>query len=246
MRDSVSSRFGARPPDTPIRAALPFEAALFAEGVVVPPTDTDSAATLVITSEWGSREARVEGPSLAYRWNWPGRALALTLSYGADTLSPFILLHPVPGTTRGWEEYAASVAGELGLYTDPVDAYGRLLHEGWNAALMVADVGTHYFGWTRQQAIAVMRPWSIASDAVLDSLFVARILQAPGEAGAPTIGAREFAAMRSWMQAQLGTGFDPGGWHHEVMNLGPVPLPVLATHLEWWAWSQRMRARERR
>ena len=176
-----------------------------------------------------------------FRWTWPGAALAATASYAGDSLSPFVLLHPSAATQMGWAEYGASLAGELGMYAHPLDAYGQLLHEGWNAALLTADTGLHYYGWSRQQALAVLRPYSVLSDVALDSTFVEQVVQAPGHAGVATIGAREYAAMRAWMQRVLGASFDESAWHAAVTSLGPVPLPVLAAYLEWWGWSERRR-----
>jgi uncharacterized protein (DUF885 family) len=45
--------------------------------------------------------------------------------------------------------------------------------------------------------------------------------------------------MRTWMQRLLGDAFNVKAWHAEVLSLGPVPLPVLAAHLEWWGWNER-------
>jgi uncharacterized protein (DUF885 family) len=53
------------------------------------------------------------------------------------------------------------------------------------------------------------------------------------------LGAREFAAMRAWMQGALGSDYSGPAFHAELLSLGPGPLPVLAAHLEWWEWSQR-------
>lgn len=239
-RDTLASRIDGLPESLPlVRSASPMEALLHPGGMVRPPEFADSVAVLALTPHWGTTEALVEGPSLSYRMNWPGAVLAATVSYSGDSLSPMVLLHPAGATHAGWAEYAASIVGELGLYADPLVAYGRLLHEGWNAALLLADTGVHYYGWSRQQALAVLRPWSLASDAALDSTFVETVVQAPGTAGGATIGAREYAAMRTWMQRLLGDAFNVKAWHAEVLSLGPVPLPVLAAHLEWWGWNER-------
>lgn len=242
IRDTLNSRIKPLP-DTQlvIRRATPFEQLLFPDGAVRPPEYVDSLAEVLITKVWGSSEGRVEGKSRVFRWTWPGAALAATASYASDSLSPFVLLHPSAATQAGWAEYGASLAGELGMYSDPLDAYGQLLHEGWNAALLLADTGLHYYGWSRQQALAVLRPYTLLSEASLDSTFVEQVVQAPGRAGAAVIGAREYAAMRAWMQRLLGASFDLSAWHAAVISLGPVPLPVLAAYLEWWGWKELRR-----
>jgi uncharacterized protein (DUF885 family) len=149
-----------------------------------------------------------------------------------------------PGYVDGWGAYAAGLAGELGMYTDPADAYGRLLDEGLAAALLVVDTGIHYLGWTRTQAMAVLRAHSLESDATLDTMFVERVVNAPGRAGAAALGAREFAAMREWAEGELSASFDLRSWHDELLSLGALPLPVVGTHFEWWIWDVRRRAEE--
>ena len=148
------------------------------------------------------------------------------------------------GYVDGWGEYAAGLAGELGMYSEPADAYGRLLDEGFHAALLVVDTGIHYLGWTRAQAMAVLRTYSLEGDAALDTLFVERIVNAPGRAGAATLGAREFAALREWAERELASSFDVRGWHDELLSLGALPLPIVGRHFEWWIWDVRRRTEE--
>lgn len=222
-----------------LRAATPLEEWLYADGHVFPPLYADSATTVIASSKWTGPVASLESAGLGFRWMWPGAALAATVGFATQEGSGFILLHPSPATREGWAEYAGSLAGELGMYTDPLDAYGRLLHEGFNAALLVVDTGIHYFGWTKAQAIALLRRYSLANDAALDALLADRVVTTPGRAGVATLGAREFAAMRAWMQRALGGAYSAPAWHSELLSLGPAPLPVLGTHLEWWEWNER-------
>ncbi len=147
-----------------------------------------------------------------------------------------------PGFTDGWSQYAASLAGEMGMYEDPLDAYGRLLEEGTAMALLVVDTGIHYLGWSLAQGRAVLGRYVIASNEDVDRMLVERVVNDPGRAGAGALGGREFAAMRAWMQRDLGRDFDVRRWHAEMLSLGPIPLPLVGTHLEWWLYEQGRRA----
>ncbi|MCC6318047.1 MAG: DUF885 domain-containing protein [Gemmatimonadaceae bacterium] len=245
MRDSIVTRIDAPLSQTPdIRMATPLEQLLDPEGLVRPPRNVGESARVTITPAWLSVESQLEGPSRVMRWVWPGAALAMTQSYAHDTLNPMLLLHPSRATQEGWAEYAASLAGELGAYVNPLDAYGRLMHEGWNAALLIADTGIHYLGWTPEQALAVLRPFSFADDSTLRARLVDQVILAPGRAGASAIGAREIAAQRAWIRGTLGPAFDEPSWHAAVLALGPVPLPVMASYLEWWAYDVGRRQAE--
>lgn len=243
IQDSLTRRIYQLPTKLPVvRIATPLERLLNPAGFIQPPEYADSATQVVVTPAWGSSVTRLEGRSHAFRWTWPGMALAASAAYAPDTLSPVPLLHPSEARVEGWGEYAASLAGELGFYGDSMDAYGRLMHEGWNASLLVADTGLHYYGWTAAQALAVMRQFSFADDATLDAEFTERIVQDPGGGGVGAVGAREHAAMRAWMQRTLGSTFNQATWHQAVLTMGPVPLPVLASYLEWWGWEEARKA----
>lgn len=221
--------------------ASQLEEWLYPDGRVEWPDSASLTPTVLMTSAWDDSDAVLEGPGFAYRWLWPGAALAAALAARNDTLS-FVRFHPSPAAVAGWSEYAASAAGELGLYADPMDSYGRLLHEGFNAALLVIDTGIHYFGWTKAQALAFLTPWSLADQGTLEKIISERVIATPGSAGVATLGAREFAAMRAWMQESLGGMFKLPAWHSELLSLGPAPLPALATYFEWWEWNERNKA----
>lgn len=246
LSDKLTAAIAPLPASAPkIRQATPLEAWLFPSGRIVPPLHRDSSTAVIVTERWTRPEAVMDGPDLGFRWVWPGAALAATVAFSTEEGSGFVLLHPVVSTQAGWSEYAASLAGELGMYADPLDAYARLLHDGLSAALLVVDTGVHYFGWTRQQATQLLRRYSVADDAALDALFVDQVIATPGRAGAAALGAGEFAALRAWMQDALGEDFNAPAFHRELLSLGPAPLPVIAAHLEWWEWDQqRTRRRE--
>jgi uncharacterized protein (DUF885 family) len=246
LPDTLRPRVLGLPDSLPrVRAATALEAWLHPEGMVRPPEFVNSATELVVTPWWGSTTAQLEGPGRAYRWAWPGRALASAVSYSGGVLNPMVVLHASRTAVEGWGEYAGSLAGELGFYREPLAMWGQLMHEGLNAAWLVVDTGIHYYGWSKAQAMAVLRPFSTATNAELDSMYVARVVQSPGSAGAAVLGGREFAAMRTWMQRVLGREFSVAAWHHELLTMGPVPLPVLAAHLEWWGWDLRQRVAAR-
>lgn len=46
------------------------------------------------------------------------------------------------GFEEGWAEYASGLAWEMGLYDDPLDAYGRLAHERFTAQRLLVDTAS--------------------------------------------------------------------------------------------------------
>lgn len=237
--DSAITPLPSLPPA--LRAATPLERWLYPDGRVIAPALSDSQVVVVATPSWIAPDALMDGPLLGFRWLWPGTALATAVGFTADDALGFVLLHPSRAAEAGWAQYAASLAIELASHDDPLDTYGRLLHEARDAALLVVDTGIHYFGWSKVQAVSLLRRYSLESDVALDALLSDRVISTPGRSGAATLGRREFVAMRSWMERELEGAFDPASWHAELLSLGPAPLPVLGAHLEWWAWSVRNR-----
>src|SRR5688500_2009393 len=57
---------------------------------------------------------------------------------------------------EGWAEYAAGLGWEMGLYDDPLDAYGKLAHERFIAQRLVIDTGMNALGWSLEDGRAYM------------------------------------------------------------------------------------------
>lgn len=243
----LAARFSVVPSLAPIvRQATALESLLWPDGTYLPAAFGDSTGQLLVTKRWRSPSARLAVAAASYRLLLPGTHLRAQLMSGNDTLAPFRRLHASSGFTEGWSQYAASLVGEMGMYATPLDAYGRLLDEGFAAALLVVDSGIHYLGWSSAQARTVLSRYSLENDATVDSVLVERVVNAPGRAVAATLGGREIAAMRAWVQRELGRTFDLKAWHAQLLSLGPIPLPIVGTHLEWWLYDIGRKADEAR
>jgi len=227
--------------DAVVRPATASEALLWPSGTFLPVSVIDSIGTLLLTERWRTPAWRATLASRAYRSLIPGRHLEAALTLGNPDVPPLRRFSSSPGFSDGWGQYAASLAGELGMYEDPLDAYGRLLEEGEAAALLVIDTGIHYLGWSTAQARAVLGRYVLSPAPLIDSLVVERVVNEPGRAGAGALGLREVAAMRGWMQREQGDDFSPERWHAEVLSLGALPLPIVGSHLEWWLYDTERR-----
>jgi uncharacterized protein (DUF885 family) len=47
---------------------------------------------------------------------------------------------------EGWGDYASALAGEMGMYRDPYERYGRLFMEMFLACRLVVDTGMNEYG----------------------------------------------------------------------------------------------------
>jgi uncharacterized protein (DUF885 family) len=207
----------------------------------IPPSPGDTIARHIILATSFPLDAGISVAAIAFRELIPGRHMQRALQLELDSIGFLRRVARYAGFEDGWAEYAASLAGEHGMYDDPYDAYGRLLQEMRSACLLVVDTGIHMFGWTRQQSLDFLSQHLIASDAELEEIVLRLAVDEPGSGVAATMGAREIAGMREWVERELGSHFRAPAFHDEVLSLGAVPLPVLGAHLEWWLWRERSR-----
>ncbi|MCC6929997.1 MAG: DUF885 domain-containing protein [Gemmatimonadaceae bacterium] len=244
LEKGLEAQFAEAPArDATIRAASPAEALLWPDGTYLPASMAAEVGELLLTDRWRTPAFQAAIASRTYRALVPGRHLEAAMTRGNPAVPAFRRHLETPGYSDGWAQYAASLAGEMGMYAAPLDAYGRLLDEGASIAYLVIDTGIHYLGWSLPQARAVLGRYVLAPDALVDSLVTERVINDPGRAGAGALGAREVAAMRAWMQGEQGKDFSAPAWHHEVLSLGEVPLPIVGSHLEWWLYdTARQRA----
>jgi uncharacterized protein (DUF885 family) len=139
---------------------------------------------------------------------------------------------------EGWALYAESLGRELGLFTDPMQWYGRLSDEMLRAMRLVVDTGIHARGWTREQAIAYMRENSSMADSDIEA-EVERYIVNPGQALGYKIGDLRIQALRRRAEQALGSRFDVREFHTQVLDGGSLPMDVLEAKVGRWIESQQ-------
>ena len=163
----------------------------------------------------------------------PGHHLQVSLAIENEAIPEFRRYGGYTAFAEGWGLYAETLGAELGLYADPYRAFGGLSFEAWRAARLVIDTGIHWFGWTRDEAIAYLLEHTALTetDAVAE---VERYIAIPGQALAYKIGQRKFLELRRRAQEALGAAFDIRDFHDAVLGAGAMPLPLLEARIERW------------
>lgn len=156
-------------------------------------------------------------------------------------------LHPVRANAffnafnEGWAEYAATLAGELGMYQAPQERFGRLMMDAFLNCRLVVDTGMNVLGWTLEQARAFMRENAFVPEAEIRSETIRYACDIPGQALGYKIGEYFLMARREEMRARLGQGFDLRDFHDAVLKPGALPLPLVADNVA--AAAERLAAR---
>lgn len=134
---------------------------------------------------------------------------------------------------EGWALYTERLARELGFFqTEPdgsegYDLLGHFGDELMRAARLVVDTGLHYYGWSREQAMAYMEEHTILapSDVVTE---VERYCVLPGQATSYKVGQLELLRLRDELKTALApTPLDMCTFHRLVLQAGTVPLDLL-------------------
>ena len=122
----------------------------------------------------------------------------------------------------------------MGIYTTPLDEFGRASYEMWRACRLVVDTGLHAFGWSRERAQQYMREHTALSEHEITT-EVDRYIGWPGQALSYKIGEIAFRGLRRELEALLGASFDLRAFHDHALSLGCVPLPTLEQEMRTWA-----------
>ncbi|PXF63259.1 DUF885 domain-containing protein [Kangiella spongicola] len=163
----------------------------------------------------------------------PGHHFQISLQQEVEGLPMFRRFGGLSVFSEGWALYAESIGKEMGMFTDPMQYYGRLSDEMLRAMRLVVDTGLHAKGWSRQKAIDYMMANSSMADTDVIS-EVERYIAWPGQAVSYKVGQREISRLRAEAEEKLGNKFDIREFHTQVLIDGALPMPVLKSKIREW------------
>ena len=168
----------------------------------------------------------------------PGHHFQISLQQEVEGLPMFRRFGGLSVFSEGWALYAESIGKEMGMFTDPMQYYGRLSDEMLRAMRLVVDTGLHAKGWSRQKAIDYMMENSSMADTDVIS-EVERYIAWPGQAVSYKVGQREISKLRTEAEQALGDKFDIREFHTQILIDGSMPMPVLKTKIREWIKSKQ-------
>ncbi|MFD4640033.1 DUF885 domain-containing protein [Lentzea sp. NPDC058436] len=174
----------------------------------------------------------IAAASLVFHELLPGHHLHLTLQTDSKTLPPLRRNASVNAFNEAWAEYAATLAGEMGLYDDPYDRYGRLCMDAFLTSRLVVDTGMNALGWTWAEAKDYLREHTLCAKAEIESDTLRYSCGIPAQSLAYKLGDEAVLRMRDGVRERMGSRFDERDFHAAILDVGALPLPALEWHLE--------------
>jgi uncharacterized protein (DUF885 family) len=161
----------------------------------------------------------------------PGHAFQMSLALEHKQQPEFRQHTYISAYGEGWALYCEQLGVEMGMYTTPYDRFGMLNYQMWRAVRLVVDTGVHAQGWSREQAIHYMRDNTALSDHEVET-EIDRYIAWPAQALSYYLGEDAILKARAQAEKALGSRFNLRAFHDTVLELGSVPLPVLAARVE--------------
>ncbi len=179
-----------------------------------------------------------ELPALVAHEGAPGHHIQIALAQELTGLPAFRRDSNITAYVEGWALYSEQLVSEMGLYATPYERFGQLSLEMWRACRLVMDVGLHWKGQTRDQALSCLRDNTALSEANMQS-EVDRYIAWPGQALGYKIGELKIMELRHRAEAALGAKFDERRFHDVVLDEGAMPLGVLEARVDDWIGQER-------
>ena len=206
-----------------IRAIPPDREAASASNAQAPAPDGSVPGWFNLNTYEPEKQVRYDKQSLVLHEAVPGHVFQGSIARSLSNLPEFRKFYGNSAYAEGWALYAESLGGQLGLYKDPYDRFGRLASERFRAVRLVVDTGIHSMGWTREQAIAFFKEHAPQ----VSLAEVDRYISWPAQALAYKMGQLRIMELRKQAEQKLGPKFDIREFHDVVLRDGALPLELL-------------------
>jgi uncharacterized protein (DUF885 family) len=134
-----------------------------------------------------------------------------------------------PGNFEGWGCYVEYLGKDFGLYTDFYSYLGKWEWDLVRSARLVLDVGIHYYGWSREEALSYWKATIPGQDDISER-EVTRVTNWCAQALSYKVGADKIMNLRNtWLQQHPKAPIKD--FHLQYLQMGVVPLDLVSKHL---------------
>jgi uncharacterized protein (DUF885 family) len=198
------------------------------------PTKTEAGGFYFYNGSKLDKRSLLVSAALIYHELIPGHHFQICLQSENESLPQFRRNNYDNAFLEGWGEYASLLAGEMGMYTDPYDHYGRLAMEIFLSSRLVVDTGMNYLGWSREKAMEFMKENTLYSDAEIATETLRYSTDIPAQALAYRMGSNKIYDLREEAKQKMKDRFDIRKFHDAILGSGSMPMTVLEQHIDWF------------
>lgn len=160
---------------------------------------------------------------------YPGH-LYQTVYFANTNPDPIRTILNFGGYVEGWATYAEMCSYYLAPLTKD---QATLLQKNSSIVLglyTLADIGIHYDGWSREDAIAFYKKYGIGDEDNINRIYDL-ILGSPGNYLKYYVGYVEFLELKKDWVKEYGSRASQKEFHKAVLDVGPAPFKVLEKYI---------------
>lgn len=160
---------------------------------------------------------------------YPGH-LYQTVYFANTNPDPIRTILNFGGYVEGWATYAEMCSYYLAPLTK---AQATLLQKNSSIVLglyTLADIGIHYDGWSREDAIAFYKKYGIGDEDNINRIYDL-ILGSPGNYLKYYVGYVEFLELKKDWVKEYGSQASQKEFHKAVLDVGPAPFKVVEKYI---------------
>ncbi len=195
------------------------------------PSPNDPTGRYLFNAENLSNGGLASVAALNYHELVPGHHFHLASQQENEGLHPLRQHSFFNAFNEGWAEYAATLAGEIGMYEQPEERFGRHMNDAFLTCRLVIDTGMNALGWSLEQARDYMRENGFMPETEIRSETIRYSCDIPAQSLAYKLGDTYLIDTREKMRNRLGSGFDIRDFHDAVLKPGGLPLPLVAANV---------------
>lgn len=161
---------------------------------------------------------------------YPGH-LYQTVYFANTNPDPIRTVLNFGGYVEGWATYAEMCSYYLAPLTKD---QATLLQKNSSIVLglyTLADIGIHYDGWSREDAVAFYKKYGIGDEDNVNRIYDL-ILGSPGNYLKYYVGYVEFLELKKDWVKEYGSQASQKEFHKAVLDIGPAPFKVVEKYIE--------------
>ncbi len=137
-------------------------------------------------------------------------------------------LFSFPSFSEGWAAYIEEIGKEIGAYPTIYDELGKWEWDLIRSVRVPPDIGSNYYGWSDQQAIAVWETY-IEGQTDIAKRKIARMNRWPCQVITYKYGANKILGWKH--QFEKHPNFQLKDFHEKILTNGPLPYSILEKYL---------------